>query len=516
LLEFLKRDQVKDPFGGDESFEGESRFAGKGPKIALAVSGVMFVILAGGIAAIVLTGKAPPPPMMGSLSDVEVVEDTAPSPVMAPAQVTPATPAAKDAVASTDRSADRRPWLNAPGSSDKQLADAKAPLMTPPPAKSAAIAAPAPAAAAPAPAVAAPTPQTAPAAPKAQIPQPAPVQAAANAEAPAPADKDKEIAVALPFGPAPGAPSHFDLPTGADTGPAVAGGKPRLAEPANPPTDRAAIAAPPPRFANLATIKLDQSKVTPASAKVAIVVEDLGLSQLATETAINKLPAAVTLAFSPYARDLKKWLDKAKAGGHEVLIEVPMESKEFPAEDPGPLGLLTTADTKENQDHLDAILKIAGPAVGVLESGGSKFRESDAIAQVFAKLKEKNLFYVQAQPGVRVGEATVPIAVADVVLDERPFRAAVDARLDYAERLAKYQGSAVAAMSAKPVAFERLVLWIEQAQKKGIALTPISQVTTAASAAAEIPPAVQPKAGAAGAQPNRNAPVAKAPAKAKS
>ena len=108
---------------------------------------------------------------------------------------------------------------------------------------------------------------------------------------------------------------------------------------------------------------------------------------------------------------------------------------------------------------------------------GSKFRESEQnIAAVFAKLKERNLFYVQGRPGVRVGEATVPTAVADVVLDERPFRAAVDARLDYAERLAKYQGSAVASLSAKPVGFERLVLWLDQAQKKGVALAPISQV----------------------------------------
>jgi len=70
----------------------------------------------------------------------------------------------------------------------------------------------------------------------------------------------------------------------------------------------------------------------------------------------------------------------------------------------------------------------------------------------------------------------VPTAVADVIADERPFRAAIDARFDYAERLARYQGSAVISLQAKPVSFERLVLWLEQAQKKGVALAPISTV----------------------------------------
>ena len=97
-----------------------------------------------------------------------------------------------------------------------------------------------------------------------------------------------------------------------------------------------------------------------------------------------------------------------------------------------------------------------------------------------AKLKQSNLVYVQGSPGIQVGEASVPTAMADLIIDERPFRAAIDARLDYAERLARYQGSVVVALSAKPVSFERLVLWLAQAQKKGIVLAPLSQTVTTA------------------------------------
>ncbi len=279
---------------------------------------------------------------------------------------------------------------------------------------------------------------------------------------------------------APGAPDRFN-----GNGAANAGGRPRLVEPPLPPVDRKDLSAPPPRYAGIGDMR---SKVTAYKAsapkptdgktgKIAIVVRDLGLSQAATEAAINKLPPAVTLSFSPYAQNLKKWMDMAKTNGHEVLVELPMESKQYPADDPGPLGLITSIDAKKNAEHMDAILKVAPSAMGVDDDTGSKFRESEtAMNAVFAKLKEKNLFYVQTEPGVRIGESGVPNTIADVVVDERPFRAAIDARLDYAENLAKYQGSAVAVMDAKPVSFERLALWLDTLNSKGIMLAPISTV----------------------------------------
>lgn len=567
MLNFLKRDQAKDPFGGDDMFEAESRFAGKGPKIALAASGVMFLALAGGIAAVILTGKTPPPPVMGSLTDIEVVDEPAPAASAAPAAPTtpaaPATPAptqtaqatkapATDTTAATDRSVERRPWLVAPAASDAKrpgvseppkaaevpkaaaqapaappakapAPEAKTALMTPPPASAVAT----PPAAKTATPVAAPAPKAtetkASETKAAEAPKEPPKAAPAAEPAMTVAEAPKVTAVAdvLPFGPAPGAPGLFNAPTSAESNPSVAGGRPRLVDPPQPPIDKTAIGAPPPRFANLVMPKKEPAgrpAAAPNTAKLAVVIDGLGLSQTATDAAITKLPAAVTLAFSPYTRNLKKWIEKAKASGHEVLIELPMESKEFPAQDPGPLGLLTTIEAKENTLRLDAILKEAGDAIGVLDSDGSKFRESEShINAVFAKLKEKNLFYVQGEPGVRVGEPGVPTAISDVVLDERPFRAVVDARLDYAERIAKYQGSAVASLGAKPVSFERLVLWLEQAQKKGVVIAPISEVlirseASAAPAAAPPAPTGKTKAGE-GAPGERAAP--KAPAKTK-
>ncbi|MDX2225306.1 MAG: divergent polysaccharide deacetylase family protein [Rhodospirillaceae bacterium] len=496
--------QPRDPFSGEDLFDGEPRESNMGPKIALATSGVLLIALVGLVATVMMSGGEAPQPVLGSLAELQVEEE-------------PSAEAAA-ATAATDRSPERRPWLTGSTETsggerllgvDSAAPKPAAPVMTPPPAP-----APVVAEAAPLP-KAEPKPDPKSGAKPAAAPQStsdllAMVKAGAEPAAPAPpaisetttsepaksepaktgreksepAQADVVASVAAPAGPtlappgvAPGAPVRFDLPDDPDTAPTTVGGRPRLSEPRMPPTDRAAVTAPPPRFAALSTVVSDAAPTAGAAAKVAVIVEGLGLNQAATEAAIQKLPSSVTLSFSPYARNLKSWLQKAKADGHDVLIEVPMESKAFPAEDPGPLGLLTQLDAADNAQRLKAILDAAEGAVGVYDPTGSKFRESEPhIDPVFATLKERNLFYVQGRPGVRVGEPEVPTATADVVVDERPFRAALDARFDYAETLAKYQGSAVAVVSAKPVSFERLALWVEQLPKKGVALAPVSQI----------------------------------------
>jgi hypothetical protein len=70
--------------------------------------------------------------------------------------------------------------------------------------------------------------------------------------------------------------------------------------------------------------------------KVALMIGGLGLNSRATQAAIETLPGEITLSFSPYAEGLQGWVDMARAHGHEVLIEAPMEPVDFPDNDPGP------------------------------------------------------------------------------------------------------------------------------------------------------------------------------------
>ncbi len=56
--------------------------------------------------------------------------------------------------------------------------------------------------------------------------------------------------------------------------------------------------------------------------RIAIVVANLGLDAATTDAAIRTLPPAVTLSFSPYGDALDAAATRAKAAGHEVLLQL--------------------------------------------------------------------------------------------------------------------------------------------------------------------------------------------------
>src|SRR5690606_14076316 len=82
--------------------------------------------------------------------------------------------------------------------------------------------------------------------------------------------------------------------------------------------------------------------------RIALVVSGMGISESATAHAIEVLPPEVTLSFAPYGSGLQDWIAKARAAGHEVLLELPMEPFGYPQNDPGPHTLLTGGDKGEN------------------------------------------------------------------------------------------------------------------------------------------------------------------------
>ena len=89
----------------------------------------------------------------------------------------------------------------------------------------------------------------------------------------------------------------------------------------------------------------------PDAVRVALIIEGLGVSAKDTAEAIARLPGAVTLAFVPYGSDAAL-AGRARAAGHEILLQVPMEPFDYPDNDPGPETLLTSLAAQQNVDRL--------------------------------------------------------------------------------------------------------------------------------------------------------------------
>lgn len=205
--------------------------------------------------------------------------------------------------------------------------------------------------------------------------------------------------------------------------------------------------------------------------KVAVVVVNLGLDKDATEAAITKLPAEVTLAFSPYAGTLDKWVKKARDFGHEVVLMLPAEPEGFPARDPGPLGLLAANPPEENIARMEKVLARGIGAVGVLAPDGN-FVRSPKLSPVLDALRSRGLIYL----GSNGGQVEVASAPVTAHLEQDLFRDAIEARLGTAAAAAKTAGSGLVLVSPRPVAFDRLVGWLDKLPDQGLVLAPATAI----------------------------------------
>lgn len=207
--------------------------------------------------------------------------------------------------------------------------------------------------------------------------------------------------------------------------------------------------------------------------KVAVVVVDLGLDKAATEAAIAKLPPEVSLAFSPYAPSLDKWIKKARDFGHEVLMSLPAEGPGYPTRDPGPYGLLSGLTPEANLTRLETVMSKGAGYVGLV-SLGATYGASPLMAGTLSALKEHGLLYLG--DGAAPPDRSPPTARIAAVVDADPFKEAIDMRLNQVSILARTKGQAVAVLTARPLSFIRLIAWLNDLEGQNLVLTPVSTV----------------------------------------
>jgi polysaccharide deacetylase 2 family uncharacterized protein YibQ len=213
--------------------------------------------------------------------------------------------------------------------------------------------------------------------------------------------------------------------------------------------------------------------------RIGMLVAGLGISESATEAAIQRLPGAVSLAFSPYGLRLAEFAALARAAGHEVLVAVPMEPVGFPLNDPGPQALLTGLAWGENSQRLTwALSRFAGyvGATNVLGPTlrGERFSASpEAMRPLLDVLRTRGLLFIDGRPGGAAPQG-LPARSVDVVLDDRPTRAEIEQRLADLERIARERGAALGLSGAGTLALERIAAWAAGVEERGFALAPVS------------------------------------------
>ncbi len=228
---------------------------------------------------------------------------------------------------------------------------------------------------------------------------------------------------------------------------------------------------------------VDQAKVAKMPI-VSVVVGGLGVGAAKTMDAILKLPAAVTLAFTPYGSDPTKLVERARAQRHEILLQIPMEPYDYPDNDPGPQTLLTTLAAEQNLDRLYWHLSRFQGYAGIANFMGARFVATDtAMLPIEREAAKRGLGYFDdgsarsLAPSLAAAQA-MPFAKADLTIDSVPTSGEIDRALAKLEELAKERGFAVGVASALPISIDRIGAWARTLDSHGVLLAPLTSAMT--------------------------------------
>lgn len=229
------------------------------------------------------------------------------------------------------------------------------------------------------------------------------------------------------------------------------------------------------------------AQVTPLSVtssdrpKIALVLGGMGLNAKLTKQAIDALPGNVTLGFAPYGENLQVEVNRARAAGHEIMLQLPMEPMGYPAANPGPRTLLSDATPQENLAALRWHLSRFAGYSGVTNYMGARLLGSEeALKPVLQEVRDRGLVFledasVSLSASEKVSaEVKLPARRAVTVIDADPVAPAIEAALTRLEQEAVRNGMAIGTGSGLAVTIETVAEWTKTLQEKGIELVPVS------------------------------------------
>lgn len=215
--------------------------------------------------------------------------------------------------------------------------------------------------------------------------------------------------------------------------------------------------------------------------RIAIVLSGLGLSQTGTQRAIKQLPEEITFAFAASGNSLQRWLQDARRGGHEILLQVPLEPFDYPANDPGPDTLLTSKPVAHNLESLHRAMGEITNYTGIMNYLGGRFlSDPKAMEPVMRDIGKRGLLFLddgtsaQSKTAVVAKGTELPYAFADLQLDSQVDVNTILQKLDELERIARRNGQAIGVASAFDESIDAISKWSEEATMRGIEIVGVA------------------------------------------
>jgi polysaccharide deacetylase 2 family uncharacterized protein YibQ len=223
--------------------------------------------------------------------------------------------------------------------------------------------------------------------------------------------------------------------------------------------------------------------------KVAIFVSGMGLDRSATQTAIETMPAAVSLAFVPTGSVVAASLDSAKAHGHEIILQLPMHNSADLAEAPHTLRP-DESEAEINRDMVWLLGRFQGYTGVTNLLGGSVTGDQAAMTAILKNVGQHGLYYLDDGTSRRTVASSVAAGLGtaalqtDVVLDATADPAVVRANLNRLAAIARVKGKAVGMASGLPDHLPAIARFAADLDAQGLTLVPVSAIANSAGSLA--------------------------------
>lgn len=221
---------------------------------------------------------------------------------------------------------------------------------------------------------------------------------------------------------------------------------------------------------------------TQAKSKVAIVITNLGLNKASTLAALE-LPRTFTMGFSPYAVDLDQWLEQSYGKGFESLINLPMQPKDYPINDPGPLSMLINLSNGENLSKFDQVASKSNKCIGFYTDPTEVYSQSRSnFSPILSQIAQRQFLLVYGNQENSQGilemckSVNAECVVKAINLDDDLSEEKIKKQLLILEGMLQTHKEVIAFAKSFPVTVNVLKKWLTEIDQGNISIVPISQM----------------------------------------
>lgn len=220
-----------------------------------------------------------------------------------------------------------------------------------------------------------------------------------------------------------------------------------------------------------------QFKNIGSQAVLSFMMVDYGLSEQNSVEALQIMPAEVSFLLSPYAKQPKEWIKQARAKGHEVWMEMPIQ-----VQNSSDQGLNTIYHHSSFPEKRTAMRKTLDRALGYV--GVGLYADETLLSTKDHYSKLTNEFYGRGL-GVFVRNADSPDFIEGIALARgAPFiKADMEVQqlkgnysIEKLEMLAKDKGNAIALIYPYAEPMQTISEWIKQIGSVDYIIAPISSM----------------------------------------